>query len=234
VIGGTSVGAILATQLALGETVEDIKNLFADWCPKIFRPAAFWRQPQRLIPLFGQYLVPRFDARHLEKRLRQKLGDLRLGSPELKTGLCIVTKRVDTGSPWVLTNNPRSKFWFGNDERVVANKEYRLADVVRASAAAPHYLKPQRIRVTLDDKAKPGLFVDGAVSPYNNPALQMLMLAGIGGYGLDWPLGEDNLFIVSIGTGGYRLRSDGMDVGVKQSVEDQQRDWRPLGRLPRA
>jgi len=118
----------------------------------------------------------------------------------------------------VLTNNPRSKFWIGNSERVVANKEYRLADVVRASAAAPHYFKPHKIRIALDKKEKHGLFVDGAVSPYNNPALQMFMLAGIGGYGLDWSLGEDNLFIVSIGTGGYRLRSDGRGISAEQAV----------------
>jgi hypothetical protein len=163
-------------------------------------------------------LVPRFDARHLEKKLKQKLGDLRLGSPELKTGLCVVTKRVDTGSPWVLTNNPRSKFWIGNTERVVANKEYRLADVVRASAAAPHFFKPHKIHIVVGEKEKLGLFVDGAVSPYNNPALQMLMLAGIDGYGLDWSLGEDNLFIVSIGTGSYRLRSDGRGISAEQAV----------------
>lgn len=217
-IGGTSVGAILATQLALGESVQDVKKLFSDWCPEIFRSPAIWRQPQRLIPYLGQFLVPRFDARHLEKKLGEKLGDLRLGSAELKTGLCIVTKRVDTGSPWVLTNNPRSKFWFGNDERVVANKEYRLVDVVRASAAAPHFFKPHKIQVALDEKEKPGVYVDGAVSPYNNPALQMLMLAGIDGYGLDWSLGEDNLFIISVGTGSYRLRSDGRGISAKQAV----------------
>jgi predicted acylesterase/phospholipase RssA len=217
-IGGTSVGAILATQLALGETVENVKNLFTDWCPSIFRRPAFWRQPQGRIPFIGQFLVPEFDARYLEKRLKQKLGDLRLGSPKLKTGLCVVTKRVDTGSPWVLTNNPRSKFWVGDPERAIANKEYRLADVVRASAAAPHYFKPHKIRIALGRNERPGLFVDGAVSPYNNPALQMLMLAGIGGYGLDWPLGEDNIFLVSIGTGSYRLRSDGRGISAKQAV----------------
>jgi hypothetical protein len=144
---------------------------------------------------------------------------MRLGDPKLKTGLCIVTKRVDTGSAWVLTNNPRSKFYYGNGERVVANKEYRLADVVRASAAAPHYFKPHKIQIALDKKEPPGLFVDGGVSPYNNPALQMLMLAGIGGYGLDWKLGEANLFIVSIGTGSFRLRSDGRGISAKQAVE---------------
>ena len=218
IIGGTSVGAILATQLALGEEVASVKALFSDWCPSIFRRPSLWRQPQGRIPLIGQFLVPRFDARHLEKRLKRKLGDMRLGAPELKTGLCIVTKRVDTGSPWVLANNPRSKFWFGNKERVVANKEYRLMDIVRASAAAPHYFKPHKIQIGIDNKEKPGLFVDGAVSPYNNPALQMLMLAGISGYGLDWPLGEDNLFIVSIGTGSYRLRSEGGGISAKQAV----------------
>jgi uncharacterized protein len=217
-IGGTSVGAILATQLALGDTVASVRRLFHEWCPSIFKPPPIWRQPQRLLPVIGQLLVPQFDARYLEKRLKQRLGDLRLGSPELKTGLCIVTKRVDTGSPWVLTNNPRSKFWIGSTERVVANKEYRLADVVRASAAAPHYFKPHKIQINSDKKEKPGLFVDGAVSPYNNPALQMLMLAGIGGYGLDWQLGEDNLFLVSIGTGSYRLRSDGRGISAEQAV----------------
>ena len=143
-IGGTSVGAILATQLALGETVENVKNLFSDWCPEILRRPAFWRQPQRLIPYIGKFLVPRFE-RATWKKTPAKAWRPATGSADLKTGLCIVTKRVDTGSPWVLTNNPRSKFWFGNDERVVANKEYRLADVVRASAAAPHYFKPHKI-----------------------------------------------------------------------------------------
>jgi predicted acylesterase/phospholipase RssA len=218
IIGGTSVGAILATQLALGEDVASVKALFTEWCPTIFKRPSFWRQPQGRIPIVGQLLVPRFDARPLEKQLKKKLGEMRLGAPELKTGLCVVTKRIDTGSPWVLTNNPRSKFWTSNEERVVANKEYRLADIVRASAAGPHYFKPQKIQIAMDRKEKPGLFVDGAVSPYNNPALQMLMLAGIGGYGLDWDLGEDNLFIVSIGTGSYRLRSDGEGMSAEQAV----------------
>lgn len=218
IIGGTSVGAILATQLALGEDVASVRKLFSEWCPDIFRRPPVWRQPHGRIPVLGELWVPRFDARHLEKKLQARLGDLRLGSPELKTGLCIVTKRIDTGSPWVLTNNPRSKFWVSDEERVVANKDYRLVDVVRASAAAPHFFKPHSIQISLDPKERPGLFVDGAVSPFNNPALQMLMLAGIGGYGLDWDLGEDNLFIVSVGTGSYRLRSAGEGISARQAV----------------
>lgn len=210
-IGGTSVGAILATQLALGEPVENVKRLFIDWCPHIFRRPALWRK-------FGWILVPRFKARVLEEKLKERLGDLRMGSPELKCGLCIVTKRVDSGSPWVLTNNPRSKFWLEHDERVVANKEYRLADVVRASTAAPLAFQAHKIQIALGANEKPGLFVDGGVSPFNNPALQMFMVAGIAGYGLDWPLGEDNIFIVSVGTGRYRFESKGQGIAVTQAA----------------
>ena len=214
-IGGTSVGAILATQLALGAKVSEVKDLFTEWCPSIFRRPPLWLYPISRIPFVG----PRFDARYLEQKLDAKLGDMRLGSPKLRTGLCIVTKRVDTGSPWVLTNNPRSKYWHARGDAVVANKEYRLADVVRASAAAPIYFKPHAIRISTDKAAPPGLFVDGAVSPYNNPSLQLLMVAGIGGYGLDWELGEDKLLLVSVGTGSYRARSVGGGLLVRQAAE---------------
>lgn len=42
------------------------------------------------------------------KNQRSVVGDhTRLDTGKLKTGLAIVTKRVDTGSVWVLCNNPR-------------------------------------------------------------------------------------------------------------------------------
>ena len=146
------------------------------------------------------------------------MGDLRLGSDELKTGLCIVTKRVDTGSPWVLTNNPRAMYWYGTKE-LVPNKAYRLADVVRASAAAPYYFAPHRFQIAPDTREMPGRFVDGAISPFNNPALQMLMLAGLNGYGLDWPLGEDDLLIISVGTGTFRYRVSENKIAAWQAAD---------------
>lgn len=36
-IGGTSVGALIATQLALGERVSAVKDNFTAWMPEIFR-----------------------------------------------------------------------------------------------------------------------------------------------------------------------------------------------------
>ena len=53
-----------------------------------------------------------------------------------------------------------------------------------------------------------GAFVDGGVSPHNNPALQLLLLATLEGYRLSWPLGADKLFVVSVGTGAWEERHD--------------------------
>ncbi|HEX9922359.1 MAG TPA: patatin, partial [Anaerolineae bacterium] len=79
--------------------------------------------------------------------------------------------------------------------------------VVRASAAAPHYFEPERLQIAEDVV---GAFVDGGVSPYNNPAIQLLMLATLEGYGLKWPFGADKLLLVSVGTGyrDFRLKAE--------------------------
>lgn len=52
----------------------------------------------------------------------------------------------------------------------------------------------------------PGLFIDGGVSPHNNPSLMLLMLATMQTYGLRWRLGAGNLLMLSIGTGDFRVR----------------------------
>jgi hypothetical protein len=51
---------------------------------------------------------------------------------------------------------------------------------------------------------QPAVFVDGAISTHNNPALQLLMAATLDGFGLNWPLGRDQLLLCSVGTGMYR------------------------------
>ena len=57
----------------------------------------------------------RYHRERLSEALREEIedvvGDCRLGSPELITGLCVVSKRMDTGSPWILANNPKAPFW---------------------------------------------------------------------------------------------------------------------------
>ena len=74
-----------------------------------------------------------------------------------------------------------------------------LRDLLRASSAAPTYFMPHVIDVGggLPNAA----FVDGGVSMANNPSLQLLMIATLNGFPFKWPLGEEKLLIVSVGTG---------------------------------
>ena len=71
--------------------------------------------------------------------------------------------------------------------------------------AAPTYFAPEKVRLTTrEGVAFDGAFVDGGVSPFNDPALQLLMLAALQGHGFNWMTGRDKLLIISVGTGAYR------------------------------
>ena len=75
------------------------------------------------------------------------VGDLDLHSEKLITGLCVVTKRIDTGSPWILANNPRAPYWEDGKDWD-GNKRYKLGTLVRASTAAPHFFDPEILPIT--------------------------------------------------------------------------------------
>jgi hypothetical protein len=189
-IGGTSTGAIIAGALALGYRARDIHDFYHQLGTRVFR-RSFWR-------LTG--VMSKFDRRNLLRELDTVFGERALDSDDLRTGLGVVTKRLDRGSTWFIANNPRGTYWEDAPDRArIGNRRYRLANVIRASAAAPHYFDPELINVFGDQV--PGLFIDGALTPHNNPALQLLLYAALPPYGLSWPLGARNLTIISIGTG---------------------------------
>ncbi len=192
-IGGTSTGAIIATALALGYRVADVKKFYETLTPRIFKKSR--------LRLFG--LNSKFDARHLIAELSRVIGKRSMDSEDLLTGLCIVLKRMDTGSAWLVMNNPRSKFWESPaDGSFLGNRHLALAEIVRASTAAPSFFDPQLIPVSPGQP--PGLFIDGGLTPHNNPALLLLMAAILPPHGLNWSLGPDKLLLVSVGTGTYR------------------------------
>jgi len=194
-IGGTSTGSIIGAALALGLSTADIKDLFFLIGPRIFR------RPRFRLP----FLQTTFDSRSLKQEIDRIFGGIRLESPDLVTNLAIVTKRMDTGSAWIVTNNAKAKYWDDPvDKSYIGNRHYRLADLVRASTAAPYYFSPHEIDIVDGEPA--GLFVDGGITPHNNPALALFQLATIPAYGFGWPVGAENLLIVSIGTGGRRDR----------------------------
>jgi hypothetical protein len=195
-IGGTSTSAIIASLLALGYRASEVREFYERLAPRIFK---------RSFRLLGWQ--SKFDARRLKDDLAEVIGKRPLDSPDLRTGLCVVLKRMDTGSAWVVMNNPRSGFWETHADRsFVGNRHLPIANLVRASAAAPGFFDPELIEIVAGQP--PGLFVDGGLTPHNNPALLMLMVALLPAYGLNWHLGADNLLIVSVGTGSFRPTMD--------------------------
>ena len=198
----------------------------------------------------------KFDARALIDEINEIVKDRRLDSEDLITGLAIIAKRMDTGSPWILANNKKAPYWEDGPPAPqtrghIGNKHFRLGTLVRASTAAPHYFDPEILAIVdnapddplgqvkanlsglplisfwlskvraiygMVSKGGPsadthGLFVDGGVTPHNNPAMALLMMATFKRLGICWPLGPDNLTIISIGTGTYRSKVSFSDLG---------------------
>lgn len=251
-VGGTSTGAVIAGALALGKNTSEIKDFYLKLAPRIFK-RPFWRVPG---------LQAKFDAKALREEIDKIVRDRTLDSPDLITGLCVVTKRLDTGSPWILANNSRAPYWNSVASHTLAqhkghtgNSQYRLANLVRASTAAPHFFDPEILAISEDERKQPladvnaklaglpglsllvsklrllmlkaahagkgsniadthGLFVDGGVTPFNNPAMALLMMTQLDGFKLNWPLGPDKLSIVSIGTGTARTKLSFKELGL--------------------
>jgi len=185
-IGGTSTGSIIAALIAVGGySVAEIKSMYKDLGGKIF-------SDRHGLNVLGKriYLNRKYDSTPLKEELQKIFKDSRLGDNTNKTGLCVVTKRLDTCSTWPVTNNPNAKYYEQN--------RFFVKEIVRASTAAPSYFEPQLIDVGSGQEA---IFVDGGMSIMNNPSLQLFLVATLKGFKLEWETGEDKLLIVSVGTG---------------------------------
>jgi uncharacterized protein len=153
-VGGTSTGAIIAVAVALGLRATEIRRLYEELAPRVFRRSSY--------RFFGRHSV--FDAASLRRELTNIMGSRTLDSEDLRTGFGVVTKRMDTGSTWIVLNNPRSPYWNTPDDKsFIGNRHYSLANLVRASTAAPHYFDPEFIEIA--EGSAPGLFIDGGLSP---------------------------------------------------------------------
>ena len=194
-IGGSSTGAVIAAALAKGLTTADIKEMYAEFGAVMFARHG-WR--------FWRTVRARFDARPLEQQFTRILGEnTQLGDTDLRTGLCIIAKRADTGSTWRLFNHPHGKYFEDN-------RDILLRNAVRASVAGPTFFEP--IAFEVKPGKQTGAFVDGGVSMANNPGLELFLVATLKGFPFRWPTGAENLMVVSVGTGSWSNREKVEDV----------------------
>ncbi len=184
-IGGTSTGAILAAGLSLGLKAEQLRDFYLNFgkgiFSKVFFPIRFWHS---------------YPSEPLEEHLKEVFGEnTTLGSSKLRTQILIVSKNATLGTTWFFTNNRQGKYFN-------TNAAIPLWQIVRASSAAPTFFPPQKIKVPDDlGQVHNYEFIDGGVSSYNNPSLQLFLEATDPQYKFGWPTGTDKIVLLSLGTG---------------------------------
>jgi len=193
-IGGTSTGAIIATGLAVGMSVDELVDFYVNSGEKMFSSNWLLKRARAL-----------YTADPLRETLKTVLAhpdgtDRLVGADDLKCLLMVVTRNANTDSPWPVTNNPFARY---NDPvRENCNLKIPLWDLVRASTAAPVYYPPEQLEL---DRSQTFTFVDGGVTPYNNPGYLLFRKATLPAYGLRWETGEDRMMLISVGTGSSAL-----------------------------
>ena len=189
-VAGTSTGAIIATCIALGKPMAEIRDFYVNSGEAMFDKA---------------FILNRFRYKYDDEKLAEKMQEtlgkdstgqnITLGSDNIRTVLMMVMRNSTTDSPWPLSNNPFAKY---NDlARSDCNLNLPLWQLVRASTAAPTYFPPEIVHVGKHEF----VFVDGGITTYNNPAFQAFLMATLEPYKMNWPVGDDKFLVVSIGTG---------------------------------
>jgi predicted acylesterase/phospholipase RssA len=200
-VGGTSTGAVIATCIATGMSMDRVRGFYVESGHQMFHRASLLKR-----------LRYAYEDEPLALKLRHELNvalgypaeqapAALLGDAGLRSLLMIVMRNHSTDSPWPVTNNPYAKY--NQPDRKDCNLNLPLWQLVRASTAAPTFFPPEVVTFaegTADEYQF--VFVDGGVTTYNNPAFLAFQMATVAPYGINWPTGMDALQIVSVGTGG--------------------------------
>lgn len=188
-VGGTSTGAIIAAGLARGMSVGELLAFYQQTGPAMFDKAFILNRLKYL-----------YNSQPLAEELKKTFGEQTTLMPEdLKCLLLVVTRNVTTDSPWPISSVPLAKY--NERGRPDCNLRIPLWQLVRASTAAPVFFAPEVIQWDANDPSKTFKFVDGGMTPYNNPAFLLSRMATQAPYNLNWKTGEQNLLLISVGTG---------------------------------
>ena len=184
-VAGTSTGAIIAASLARGFSVGQVIEFYRENGKAMFQSN----------DLIGR-LKSLYVSGPLESELQAAFGAHTTLEPQfLKCLLLVVTRNSTTDSPWPVSSNPEAKY--NDTARPDCNLRLPLWRIVRASTAAPVYFPPEEVQLG----EQLFTFVDGGMTPYNNPAFLLYRMATQAPYRLNWATGEDKLLLMSVGTG---------------------------------
>ena len=188
-IAGTSTGAIIAAGLARGMSAVELADFYMKTGPAMFDKAFILFRLRHL-----------YESTPLATQLQATFGEqTKLFPEDLECLLLVVARNVSTDSPWPISSNPFAKY--NHPGRPDCNLRIPLWQLVRASTAAPVFFAPEVLQWDALDPSKTFVFEDGGLTPYNNPAFLLARMATASEYHLGWATGEQNLLLMSVGTG---------------------------------
>ncbi|TRY29807.1 patatin-like phospholipase family protein [Aliiglaciecola sp. M165] len=184
---GTSTGGIIALGLALNDgskkgkpryQARELASFYFDRGEDIF-DISF---SKKLTSLAG-VIDEKYDAADLEEALEDCLGTEYLSSGTLSHAHCLITS---------YDIRRRRMHLFDNINAEKPANDFRACDVARATAAAPTYFEPARIKSKTN---VPYPLVDGGVFA-NNPSMLAYAFARE-----QYKIGAKDMYMISIGTG---------------------------------
>lgn len=215
-IAGTSTGGIIAAGLALGMTVDQIERIYVEEGQDIFDKRSM------VARVIGR-MRSKYSHDKLTKRLKDEFTDRTIeelqaeGRLSTEKHLAIVTRNVDTDSPWPVSTNPAARY--NDPARMDCNLRIPLWQLCRASAAAPTFFAPERLQWDIRDPDKQFWFEDGGVTPYNNPSMLLFRMATSPAYRCNWRAGEDRMMMISVGTSFAYRTLDDPDAGGESLIQ---------------
>jgi hypothetical protein len=188
-VAGTSTGAIIAAGIARGMSARELLDFYKQTGPAMFDKASLLNR-----------LRYQYNTQPLAAELQKTFGkDTTLFPKDLQCLFLAVTRNVTTDSAWPISSNPEARY--NLPDRKDCNLCIPLWQLVRASTAAPIFFAPEVLRWDANDPSKHFVFVDGGMTPYNNPSFLLYRMATNPAYNLGWKTGERNLLLISVGTG---------------------------------
>jgi len=138
-IGGTSTGAIIATGLSVGMSVEELTDFYVNSGEKMFSSNWFFKRAKAL-----------YTADPLRETLKKVLQkpdgiDRTVGSDDLRCLLMVVTRNANTDSRWPIINNTSATYTAPAPAN--CNLNMPLWDLVLGSTAAPVYFPLEQIEI---------------------------------------------------------------------------------------
>ncbi len=201
--GGTSTGAIIAAGLSIGMSVAELLEFYTKKGKEMFDKSSLLKKWKSL-----------YESGPLLNMLQDTFGkdtNMDIANGKFKALLTVVTMNRSTDSPWPISNNPLARY--NSKDRADNNQNIKLYQLIRASTAAPAYFPPETLEWDPNDPSKTFVFVDGGVTPYNNPAFLLYRMATHSAYKLNWERGEDKLLVVSVGTGSATSEGEYRNLG---------------------